>query len=655
MLRPPPTQIGLNTRDLLWHADRHHSRQNRRASGYPSETTYPSTKAPASTANHHHTKLAYRFLRPPSGNRNAFTRGLDDAPISGEAVPQDSRLFWDGVLANAQLSSPSSRTLFAQPSFDSLESGDPSGNSFEDHVGSSPTLSVRAESEDEDNLAPNSRHGIEGISYSESYLSSESTHSSNAVEQESFDQRNSLEEAHQQPSSKRRLTLRNFYRKSCQGSSKDETSLDRYSSTHNDLDGSADQTPPHHRYWPRSSGTDLEPSAKLDAYRSRRGRRTDQSTFEVDTNVEEDMDALNPSSPISEPDDQSTPPLALPRSLEMVMRRSSGMPRSPLYISQAAASSSPEKRARSPTGSTDVAAAIDASFLARTPRRRRIYKPRNESYSFLASEASQVLEVIIPGDEDGDDGLPTLVGEPQEGTPSATPASSPPEQIGTYRGAPINSSPIRFPPLPGPFSATPRTVSFNLALSSSSPRNPFATSSVASTSSPVASSTPPTRTQARSPAIPTPNFHRSSAPPWPSTTPPPCLTLNYNPTPSPPPPMTPHRSMTVYNDSIPASSQPQTPVNLRTHGVVRPNLTAPAGLVGGRRRYRDATPTRRRWRGDSEQENASVEMEIERAMRRREEMGVGVAVAGALDVFGVGEGEGRLERTPPGEERRLGW
>ena len=130
MLRQSPTQIGLNTRDLVWHADRRRSRQSRRANSHVPGAAYSSTKAPASTPNHHLTKLAYRFPHVPSTTGDAFRRP-DEALISEEAVPQDSRLFWDGILANAQTRSAGQREFLRQPFFDSLTNTGAGGETYE--------------------------------------------------------------------------------------------------------------------------------------------------------------------------------------------------------------------------------------------------------------------------------------------------------------------------------------------------------------------------------------------------------------------------------------------------------------------------------------------------------------------------------------------
>lgn len=564
MLRPPPTQIGLNTRDLVWHADRHRSRQTRRAHGNLSRAAQFSTDAPASTADHHHTKLAYRFPRRPSKTGDAY-RGSDEALISDEAVPQHSRLFWDGIMANAQTRSAGSPAFLTQPFSGSLVSAGARRDSHESHFEGSQTLDIESETEDDGDP-----------DHSDSSCLSSDSANLDAVEEKTLNRQSRQDPPKdvqsQEATSRRRLSFRNFYRRARQGSSKDRTSRDHHASTHNDLDGSSDQISRHRSLKKRSPGADREPSAKPGPTRSRRGRRTDPSTLEVDPNVEEGKEIPRPSPLISEPFDRSSPPTAMPRALEMVIRRTSGLPRSPLHIAQAARSSSPEKRARSPSGSTDAAGPSPSSFLARPPRRRRKYKPRSESYSFVASEISQEPLALTPSDDDddddgSDDGLAPNTPKPFDNTPSTDAASSSPDPLHPHHFPPAATT---SPPRPGPFSTHPRTVSFNLAL----PPSP------SPSSSPFPS--PP------SPPAPTP------------------LPL----APSPPPPTTtPARSsMRIYNDALPRTSQPQTPHTLRRHGVVRPSYTAPAaGPARERGRYVGrGTPVsvgRRGWGWGSEQEN----------------------------------------------------
>ena len=246
------------------------------------------------------------------------------------------------------------------------------------------------------------------------------------------------------------------------------------------------------------------------------------------------------------------------------------------------------------------------------------------------------------------------------------------------------------PPLPPPFSKTPRRLSPPHTFPSSPPVNPFTTtphhqaaqaSSVyvraGPSSSPDPLSLPPHTSlpdlPPRNPFSPTVDQrrlginqrHSSSVLSNTSTTTPPGSQRprqRYVPSPSPPPPMTPHRSMRVYNDSLPASIQPQTPIGLPRNGLPHMlTMTAPAGPLGraplGSAAWRldgsdDQTPRllgspRRAGRAEvdsSEQENVGVEGERWWIERQREQMEERMRRAG----------EAGLDRTPPRAERRLG-
>lgn len=337
---------------------------------------------------------------------------------------------------------------------------------------------------------------------------------------------------------------------------------------------------------------------------------------------------------MGEPADESTPPqLPQPRPVELFRRRSGTLPRSPLWISRTEISSSPEKRPRPPTDSSEMSTAEISGFLSQPPRRRKKYRPRTETYSYVESEDSMaasdfqsstynVLDGSVadypqsspPETFDGPGSSPpiyrnesTAPSPTHQPTPSfdstrrlsplATPFGATPRRPVPY--PPSTSNPFS-PPLPPPFSATPRTVSFNLALPSSSTR---------------------------------PSHHPSS---------PPILTFRTSPS----PPHTP--TMAIYNDALPPATQPQTPVGLPRNGLPpmssqnpfgrNPYFTAPAGFGRNRTRNVDgwqgsATPTRR---GREEQENVTEAVEAERRVRR--ERGQGRL-----------EGRGRLDETPEPE------
>ena len=133
----------------------------------------------------------------------------------------------------------------------------------------------------------------------------------------------------------------------------------------------------------------------------------------------------------------------------------------------------------------------------------------------------------------------------------------------------------------------------------------------------------------------------------------------YSPSPTPPPPGMPFRSIQIYNDQLSPSSQPQTPRD-RHGGPFDPALTAPAvpgGQVdsrwmwqGGRRRRPDRTGSPEQDQGwDEEQENASVEGERNRLVRRLMNRS---GVMRRVNSWIRREDAEELDRTPPSESFR---
>lgn len=668
MLRLNSTKISLNARDLDWHSERHEDRQARRAKGLPVEVILPSARSSRSLERHY-PALPYSFPRPPSVKQNSVGNNVATSIISESPVPPGSRLFWDsvlvdsGVLPRIQSHDPPKRPHVVEPSDSFLENHhslkayiEPYSSQPSEHDSTERTFddSENQESDDEAELS------------STDYVRS----STDGKFEEKSNRRGSSEETAHHVPPKRRLSFFAFHRKA-QETTPDEhvSAVQRRFSAQIDLDGCSDPTLGDSR--PETQYLDAHTEHDVGCNDTGRHFVRQDSYLDLDhetsIGVDESTLLLSPS---SEPVDQSTPPqlpLPLPRSVELFQRRSSGLPRSPLYISQAAMSSSPEKRRRSPTNLDAAASPEFSGFLAHPPRRRKTYKPRSESYSFVESEASfasSSAENLNPstehlrGDSLLDDPTSTLLDYPASSPPDSYNhlPSSPPDPMGSHAPIPVESSPSLqtakipsssttarihcssslspapaprprrlfpsisnpfLPPLPPPFSATPRTVSFNFALPSSSQQN-------------------------STPTSPSP-FSRTSTPPLPSSP------LN----PLPPirtPTRTPSRTLPVYNDNLSALTQPQTPIGLPRNGLplmeylsARPNPahTAPAGLGGRNTRSRATTetgergvgaepwqgfpepptPTRRgrtrgwRRRGNVEiqdQENLGFEVEVER-------------------------------------------
>lgn len=584
MLRLAPTQIGIGSRDLTWHTERHEARQSRRADGYPVEVIASPNRAVPVRADRVKPNLSHRFVQPLSTRKTSTNSVRDSDLISKDPVPRSSRIFWDNILADA---------------------GTPSGIKVQD-VGKRPR--IIEQSDKSQGNARSAEASLEGDfdTPTETYYASlfditsphqrskktDVLHSSFSSEYTSACEYNENNrelppgnDFHEQ-SSQFDLPIRSSSLLLSPGGTKQEDSTidSRDLFYRKDRDSYPSPLPNYRRNLGANTDAELRSefqSSPQDARiattkKSGQGKASDTPEFN-------DM-AAESFGPFS------LPQLRLPRVVENFRRRSNGLPRSPLYISQAVASSSPEKRPQAFSNDSDEDVMKSPSLLNQPPRRRKTYKPRSESYPFNVSEKSLSSSYADEISETGETGY--LSAE------ESSPRSSPPEYDNSDRGGSISSSPIpklwpspvrskrstsphsfqsfptpiALPPLPPrPFSATRRTTSGTIAL----PASPV----------PPLFSPPPSPT-------------RSS----PSTTP---------------------RRIRIYNDRLPASSQPQTPARLPRNGL--PHMpygigigiqTAPAG--NGRRRRSSigvaSTPTRRRGRTTEDQENLGLGAEISRRL-----------------------------------------
>ncbi|MCJ1371877.1 hypothetical protein MMC20_003097 [Loxospora ochrophaea] len=648
MLRLPASRIELGVRDLEWHTDRHRDRLPRWTSGYPPDVQSERAKWDASTQQN-------------LGERRPVAASVPETSlVSDEPVPRDSRPFWDGILRDAgmlgvvpeqrlQSHGGLSRPLPYRPTTGSSDS--------RDHDGDERLGDVTIYGEDEELLRHKSYRTSDDIS--ESFPSASNVSGHDFDDESDINDTRSLEEERLHfRSLRRRLSFFKLHRRTHPTNGEDDVSLiQRRFSSQIDLDGTSDCVPsdsgPDNRSsWTRSSEYGVCRSTSSGTSKAQSG--ADEAHQERDPSARAHGE-MTRSWSIDEPDNPPrTSPKTLPRAADSLRSRLGGLPRSPLYIAQLA--SSPEKSFKSPaefqsSNAPEPNNATDSASLSYIARRPRNYKRRSQSYSYVESEAwNDETATNGPNNDDSDS------------TISSGPASSPPKPFhGSqsvlkhspsaarhhYRNECLDyaflmdeprSSPA-LPALPPPFSSNARNVSINPLFPSSSsdsaglpsPSN-FALPSGFRTATSSAQSSP-------SP-IPSPyNMQSQLSQPL----------MRHVPSPTPPLPTTPYRSMRVYDDSLPASSQPQTPMDSRSVGLpIARNAayTAPVGALG-RHQYYTALPTRtptreRRQRNGirgAEQENVGLEAEglrawvsqIERRRERAEEHG--------------------LERTPPSERR----
>ena len=546
-------------------------------------------------------KLANDRVCTISDKPIANSRDVIDEPslsiISDQPVSQESRRFWDSIVADATaldsgrhvLEQRWINALFQQAQLIKPQEVTPP-KAILSHVTSPSEVSSRT---------------------SISHAGSLDTDS----EDSASDKENKDEEVVKVVVPKRRQTFFNFHQRTHHHRRQEGIASQQTCSGQTDMDGPADSWASEVNEYNRAVDSDTRPDELSDQPWRRKGSSDSVST-EIDLHVEVSMIASPSSSSASQQDDQSTPLLpVLPRCLDAARYLSRNLPRSRLYISQAAKSSSPEKQAYSLKADAGPCVEESSGIPSRHGRRHRRYIPRSQSYSFENSEPFDTRSTQEPNPTEGD--------RIQNFSESnfASPPSSHPEESRTRETqrpiTPSRGSATGPPRLPPPFSTTPRNVSFDVG--ATSPTTPSTHSHSSPTHvalSPPFSSTPP-------------NQHVSPA--------------RYVPSPSPPIPMTPYRSMRVYNDNLPRSSQPQTPVGLRRHGIpsmanplfTAPQLGRPISLHGMRRERGNP----RRGRG-SEQEN--VGGEVAWLLGNRERTGRARRERYSFDAEETG-----LNRTPP--------
>lgn len=681
MLRLNPTQLRLDARDLSWHIDRHNERQILRAAGPPTGVT-SETKGLKKKQSDVRTQVSpYSFPQPSAARTAKSTDKHDDSIVSSEPVPHDSRSFWDRVLADAGTptrthTTSSGNATVIEPSDEFLESNHSSRASIEEDY-----MNWQDDNDDETHMPSPFRDPEADLHPQRPLPSSSDSFDSMGVDpsidenKTDKDQKLPLDKIAKTTSAKHRLSFNNFNlfrRKVTPDLDGNIEVRDHQSFANRPVDGHYKSHWSHGRSGSESSNSSAGGDLHDGMYGSRRDRRTISTSLEACVTGRSSAEGTGSSQLSLDAASRSMlPTMSTPQQSEDIQRHASGLPRSSLYISQAATSSSPHKAPDTATGYSGTPAS--EGLLALPPRRRRRYKPRSESYPFVSSEdmeMSALPQMDGPSTlQTADTDLPSLtvsypsthdmIPTPPLGIPawtyppfSASPAnslihedhnkgelleqaqaeyewSSPHEsnqdsvEISSYRSrssmgshqsriasshSPIgaiqpnpsrrNLSPFAEPfvprsarrhpstqlPLPPPFSATPRNLSLNSAIPSSS----------------ISPNTPPSRQ---------PSYSISPIP-YPQT------------------------QIPIYNDNLPSNTQPQTPAELSRNRRPRmatqnPFNTAPArphGVSARGDRLADwqafATPTRRpsarrgNYRNHEQENTGAVDVE-ERLLRRQ--------------------------------------
>jgi len=648
MLRLTPSKIELSSRDLSWHVQRYQQRKDSHLAA--NHTARPKANAPHLTIGVHVPLSQHQRVGVWP---NPSIEAADDELFSNEPVPRNDQAFWDGVVAYAEASPAATDPLYddreelsAEESSESIASlPDPSLRHSDESDRQYYGDHWRAQLSDYD---PSS--SLDLSQTGSSTLGRQGTASPKATESSEVDSNEeTIQQTHiegDRPSntgSRHRRSIFGFRYAGHDGGADGDLS-DSFSSEL-ELEGSSDiprERSELHR--PISSSAEMREksiSEQLFPHLFPGFDDTQHRNLEsdIETQLNEGFSAI--SRPWNEPNEESTtPPLPSNRLVGRLRSRSGLLPRSPLHVSHALASSSPKKDSHTPSPSSDGTCLRHARLHTRLPSRPKRYGTRSEGNPVPGSEAPPRPNSSTDGYDLQGEGWGYLPAEDREmeqlnarmdafhrrnsyavevalaeeaiddylaqhhssSSPSTDPespprsfTSTPPRRLGLDGSSLPRSSTKRrqtslnlFPqpptgepptplPLPPPFSTKRRLVSFDLTSNPLPlPQNPItsplhgAASSPDPLALPVISPHPPfSSPQSQS---------RLSSPYSPI----------YSPSPSPvpaPPPRTPRstRSIRVYNDALPANSQPQTPVGLSRGGLnampwyERGAWTAPVG------------------------------------------------------------------------------
>lgn len=368
MLRLNPTHIRLEQRDLDWHLPRHGERQALRATGIPRDISKTAKSSPKKQKD----SPIRHVLYPPKPAMSSKSPGNYDGPdpeiYCDEPVPtgSQSREFWNQRLAEVGVATtvrmaPIANARIVEPSSEFLDS----------------THSSRASLE-EASIDLDDDHERTGLS-SEPW---NPLHSSPPLPAE--ESRSTLEQAEQQAQSSRTFfsILPGFRRRTCRDRGRDSDNVDLAYVNHSlsgsmAVDGPSDRSdgpPSHYRYVSGSSVGDPDNNLNDNLYGNLHDRRTVSAAESSSSSLV--VPSIEP------------PPRAIGRS----RNSSAGLPRSSLYISEAAPSSSPERPPRTPR-TTNTNPFGSRGLLSLPPRRRRTYRPRSQTYSWDQSEA---LDPTVP-------------------------------------------------------------------------------------------------------------------------------------------------------------------------------------------------------------------------------------------------------------------
>lgn len=368
MLRLNPTQIRLDKRDLDWHIPRHVERQAQRAAAHKPDLT----KVTKRMTPKEQRKIGFPDSTPSPGvpltsKYNDHRRAPDIEIYSDDPVPQFNRAYWEQVLANgssptALRPAPAATAAVIHPSDDFLDSTHSARASIE-----LDPIDIYDSSDNDHFSSPDAPDDIPSTS-----------ESSEGIVSMQSGQRPSLGEPIQPSSFRQRQSWNPFRRKTPQESDGIRALL---SHVNHSLSGSMAVDGPSDRQSDSSRSTigGMGPDLDDGLYGNRRDRRTISEAASRDHIAQEHLELpIRPHLP--------------PQASQHSRNTSGSFPRSSLYIVEAAASSSPERRPITPPD--NPIAVGGQGLLSLPPRRPKTYRPRSQTYSYTESE--DTLNTILP-------------------------------------------------------------------------------------------------------------------------------------------------------------------------------------------------------------------------------------------------------------------
>ncbi|KAL8825014.1 MAG: hypothetical protein Q9170_007964, partial [Blastenia crenularia] len=389
MLRLVSTRITLTSSDLDWHVRRHEKRLATLEKGTSDRNLVDLSKAqPAS----------FEPKRRPIVDKPPRGQGLDEIPIysdepiySDDPIPRDSQAFWDQILADAGTSTRVQQGPLAR----SPQVVEPSGTFLESN--GSVRLSVRGENEDDRLRAPSGNSPEELLISPRSPVSDDESAASTEVQRLSPISLPSLdgdENQHQNFSGQSSAESLVLPSSKTQNISADETlndsSLRLLGREDNgsqsgwlnqmDVDGPSDAAPNLRHYSSTSSLQDPEPGT-IGMPFGAQARKAELAASRNASTARSMANLINTNSELE----------VFERSIrgeqaQHIRTRSGGLPRSRLYISEAAASSSPDKYQRVPVVLQNESPVDPSDLPSLSPRHPRRYRRRSQTYSFKVSD-----------------------------------------------------------------------------------------------------------------------------------------------------------------------------------------------------------------------------------------------------------------------------